>query len=93
MVEALSCGTPVIGMNRGSIPEIIEHGKTGILCETMRDAVRAVSEIDDIEPISCFESALERFSRGRMVDDYEKTFKSILDSYRREDIIGMAHRT
>ena len=45
MIEALACGTPVIARRRGSVPEVIEHGVTGFVCETDAEMARAVGDI------------------------------------------------
>ncbi|MBU1119289.1 glycosyltransferase family 4 protein [Patescibacteria group bacterium] len=79
MIEAMSCGTPVIAFNRGSVPEIIEHGKTGFVCETADDMVEAVGHIDEIDRQYCREYAEKRFSLARMVADYEALYKEIIE--------------
>lgn len=81
MAEAMSCGTPVIGINRGSVPEIVDHNITGFVVEDVQGAVRAVNNLDDIEPIYCRLRALERFSLPQMVAGYENTFEYILDNF------------
>lgn len=80
MAEALACGTPVIAMNRGSVPEIIEDGKTGYIVSSVDEMVKAVKKIDTIDPKVCRNSAEKRFSIGAMVDAYEKAFIKLLDS-------------
>lgn len=78
-VEALSCGTPVIGTNFGSVPEVIEHGKTGYVCETMEDLRVACEEIDAIDLKTCREEAVRRFDRHVMARNYEAEYSAVLE--------------
>ena len=45
MIEAMACGTPVIAWNRGSVSEVVEHGVTGFIVQSMEEAVKAVERI------------------------------------------------
>ncbi len=77
--EALSCGTPVIGTNFGSVPEVIEHGKTGYVVENNVEAFKvAINNIDYINPIVCREQALKRFDRHVMAKNYIKEYRKII---------------
>jgi glycosyltransferase involved in cell wall biosynthesis len=70
MIEAMSCGTPVVAFNRGSVPEVIDEGVTGMIVETVDQAVEAVKRLDKIDRQvvrSTFES---RFTVERMAKDY-----------------------
>lgn len=80
MAEALACGTPVIAMNRGSVPEIIEDGKTGYIVSSVDEMVEAVKKVDAIDPSVCRDSAKKRFSIDAMVDAYEKALIKLLNS-------------
>lgn len=80
--EAMSCGTPVIGFDRGSIPEIVQNGKTGFLVTPSKGIdglIEAVSKIDSIKPADCRQHAVERFSIERMVSDYENVYHEVSD--------------
>ena len=70
MIEAMACGTPVIGWRRGSVPEVLEDGLTGFIVETIDDAVCAVGRIDDIDRARCRRVFEERFDAGRMAREY-----------------------
>jgi len=48
MIEAMACGTPVIAFNRGSVPEVIDHGVTGYICEDVQDAIGALGRLDEL---------------------------------------------
>jgi len=79
VAEAMLCGTPVIAFNRGSMPELIKHQKTGFLVKTIDEAVEAVSQISDIKRIDCHEWSFSQFSSDKMVADYLGLYKKILE--------------
>jgi glycosyltransferase involved in cell wall biosynthesis len=78
LIEAMACGTPVIGMNHGSIPEVIEDKKTGFVVNDVAEAVTAVQNIDQISRKSCRERAEMLFSVERMVNDYEAVYEKMI---------------
>jgi glycosyltransferase involved in cell wall biosynthesis len=80
VVEALACGTPVIAVNRGSMPELIDHGVTGFLVDDVDQAVAAIARIGEIDRAACRKAAVERFSVERMADRYLELYRSILGS-------------
>ena len=70
MIEAMACGTPVIAFRRGSVPEVIDHGMTGFIVDTVDQAVEAVEGarmLSRAEIRACFE---RRFTAERMARDY-----------------------
>lgn len=85
VVEALTCGTPVIAVNKGSMPELIINGETGFLVNNVDEAVNAVQNISSISRKRCRESVEKRFSVDRMVDDYIKVYEEILKKRKREE--------
>ncbi|MDQ1276503.1 MAG: hypothetical protein QG610_2081 [Euryarchaeota archaeon] len=85
VVEALTCGTPVIAINKGSMPELISDGETGFLVSGVDEAVNAVQKIDSISRKKCRESVEKRFSVDRMVEDYIKVYETILEKCKREE--------
>jgi len=78
VAEAMLCGTPVIAFNKGSMPELIKHEKTGFLVDDIEGAVKAVSRIGNINRIDCREWATAEFSSEKMVDDYLRLYQQIL---------------
>jgi len=79
VVESMACGAPVIAFNKGSMPELIIDGKTGFLVSTVREAVNAVSRIKSISRKKCRTYVEDRFTAERMVDDYMRVYRKILD--------------
>lgn len=78
LVEAMACGTPVLAMNRGSVPEVIVDGKTGFVVNTLADMVEAVDKLDTINRQDCRDHAVSKFATKQMVDGYEAVFTKIL---------------
>ena len=80
VAEAMCCGTPVIAFNRGAMPELILHEKTGFLVNSKEEAIQSVDKIRLINRKDCRERALSLFSAERMTEDYIKVYKKILHS-------------
>ncbi len=79
LIEALACGTPVLAYRRGSIPEIIDHGSTGFVCETVDEMVEAVGQVALLERRRCRAAFDERFTADRMARDYVALYERILE--------------
>jgi glycosyltransferase involved in cell wall biosynthesis len=77
MIEALACGTPVIGFRRGAVPEVVRHGETGFICQTASDAARAVAELPSLSRAKCREEVERRFSPTALVDAYERIYREL----------------
>jgi glycosyltransferase involved in cell wall biosynthesis len=78
VAEAMACGTPVIATRRGSMSELIEHGRTGFLVDDADDAVRAIDRIGELDRTVVRQRAIERFSVDRMADEYIALYRSVL---------------
>jgi glycosyltransferase involved in cell wall biosynthesis len=76
--EAMACGVPVIALRDGAIPEVVEDGKTGFVCDSVEDMVEAVRKIDSIKPEACRERVEKHFSRAEMGNSYSSLYSSIL---------------
>ena len=78
VVEAMASGTPVIAYNRGSMAELIEHGKSGYLVTDADHAAQAVELVSTLDRAAIRESAVERFSVATMVDKYIALYRTVL---------------
>jgi glycosyltransferase involved in cell wall biosynthesis len=79
MIESMACGTPVIATRRGAVPEVIEHGRSGIIVDDYRIIPAALEEADRIDPVECRRYVEERFSPLRMVRDYVRAYEAALE--------------
>lgn len=80
MIEAMSCGTPVIAYNRGSVPEIVIDGKTGFIVDPdlgVDGLVAAVKRIGEIDRKACRKHVERHFSLAVMIDGYQKIYKKV----------------
>jgi glycosyltransferase involved in cell wall biosynthesis len=77
MIEALACGTPVIGWRNGSVPEVIEHGTTGFVVESIEEAVDAVRLVNRLHRPICRQVFEDRFNVTRMTRDYVEVYRRL----------------
>lgn len=85
MAEAMSCGTPVIGFDRGSVTDLVIDAKTGFVVAPesgLTGLQSALSKIETVSPMDCREHAIHNFSLESTVSNYEKVYQSVLDSVR-----------
>jgi glycosyltransferase involved in cell wall biosynthesis len=78
MAEALACGTPVIGLRRGSLPEIVQHGVNGFVCDSVDQMVSVVGRIAEIDRRDCRRIAEEKFSDRVIVEAYERLYRRLV---------------
>jgi glycosyltransferase involved in cell wall biosynthesis len=79
MIEAMACGTPVVGLRRASVPEVVDPGVTGFVVDDIDGLVRALDHVPGIDRRACRRRAEERFGVGRMVDDYERAYEEVIE--------------
>jgi glycosyltransferase involved in cell wall biosynthesis len=77
MIEAMSCGTPVIAFNRGSVPEVIDEDVTGMIVETVDQAVEAVKRLDKIARQTVRSTFERRFTVERMAREYLEIYSNL----------------
>jgi glycosyltransferase involved in cell wall biosynthesis len=78
MIESLACGTPVIAFRLGSVPEVIEHGRTGFVVDTVDEMVAAAERIDEIDPAECRRAVEERFGRDAFLGAHERAYEELV---------------
>ncbi|MFA6096939.1 MAG: glycosyltransferase family 4 protein [Candidatus Paceibacterota bacterium] len=78
MIEAMACGTPVIAFGNGSVPEVVEHGKTGFIVENEEGMIEAIKNIGKIKRSDCRKRVRENFNIEKMVDGYEEVYRKII---------------
>lgn len=78
MLEALACGTPVLAFPEGAAPEVVEHGRTGFLCEDEASMAEALTKIDTIDRRACRAAVEGYFSTERMVREHLELYERVL---------------
>jgi glycosyltransferase involved in cell wall biosynthesis len=79
MIEAMACGTPVIALRRGSVPEVVEHGRTGFVLDDPVELPGAIRRIGGIDRAACRRHVARHFDVPVMVDGYERRFVELAD--------------
>lgn len=80
MVEAMACGTPVVATRRGSVPEIIDDGRTGIIVDAADGLAAAIARADELDPGACRERVATHFDLPVMAAAYERVYRQVLES-------------
>jgi glycosyltransferase involved in cell wall biosynthesis len=76
-MEAMACGTPVVAFRRGALPEIVTHGRTGLLVDTVQEMADAIHAAGELSPSLCREHAETHFSAARMTERYFQLYRRI----------------
>ena len=74
----MACGTPVIAFNKGSMPELIEHGRA-VFSSVSGEAIDAVARVKDIDRAYCRNHVEQYFTINRMVEEYIQVYEMILE--------------
>jgi glycosyltransferase involved in cell wall biosynthesis len=80
MVEAMACGTPVLALRGGSVPEIVADGITGAICRNEEELLGAIRRIGDFDRNACRAEVEERFSPAAMARGYERVYRKLCAS-------------
>ncbi len=85
LIESMACGTPVIALNKGSVPEIIVDGKTGFVVDSITAMIEAVGRIDSIDPLECRRLARLNFSVTSMAYKYSELYQRVANNHKTPD--------
>src|SRR6476619_6741729 len=78
MIEAMACGTPVLAFRCGSVPEIVDPGVTGVIVDTMDEAIRMLPQVLALDRRAVRQRFEHRFSVARMAKDYVHVYRTLL---------------
>jgi glycosyltransferase involved in cell wall biosynthesis len=81
MIEAMACGTPVLAYRRGSVPEVVRHGQSGWIVDTLDEAVAMLPQVVALDREGVRAYAAANFSRERMVDDYIRVYDTVVQQH------------
>ena len=79
MIEAMACGTPVVARRRGSVPSIVEHGRTGFIVDDVVSGVEAVQRLTTLDRAAVRAAFEERFTARRMALDYVALYEKLIE--------------
>jgi glycosyltransferase involved in cell wall biosynthesis len=79
VVEALACGTPVVGLRRGALPELVDHGVTGWLADEEDELAALLRRVGELDPAACRAAAEERLTAGRMAERYLDLYEEVVE--------------
>jgi glycosyltransferase involved in cell wall biosynthesis len=85
--EALACGTPVLAMNRGSVPEVLRHGTTALIGETVDELVELAPRLGELDRRVCRREAERRFSARSMAIGYERVYQRVIQERQGEELL------
>jgi len=83
MIEAMACGTPVIGFNRGAVPEVIQNAVTGFYGDTIDELIESVNHIHKLDRKQIREITEERFSADVIVAQYIEIYRKMTKDHMR----------
>jgi glycosyltransferase involved in cell wall biosynthesis len=86
MIESMACGTPVVAWRKGSVPEIMQDGRTGFVVDSLEDAVRCIPRLISIRREDCRRVFQERFRAERMATDYLRIYEKMIARTRQEKL-------
>ncbi|WP_245645991.1 glycosyltransferase [Nocardiopsis trehalosi] len=78
VIEAMACGTPVVGIGRGCLPELVDHGRTGLLADDDEGFARLLPRAEEIDPDECRKEAAARFTPRTMALRYLELYERAL---------------
>ncbi len=80
-IESMACGTPVLAMKRGALPEIVVDGETGFLVDSLDGMVASLERLDTIDRRACRRHIQQNFSLARMVQDYIDVYRQVIEEH------------
>jgi glycosyltransferase involved in cell wall biosynthesis len=78
MIEAMACGTPVVALRRGAVPEVVADGVTGIVCDDPAELPGAITAARTLAPGECRAHVENCFDAATMVGGYEAVYRDVL---------------
>lgn len=80
MAEALACGTPVLGLRRGAVPEVVEHGVTGFVTDTLDELIEAAGRLPGLDRAASRARAERLYSAEVVADGYLKVYRDLIEA-------------
>lgn len=83
MIEAMACGTPVVALRGGAVPEVVVDGVTGVICDAPEELPAAMEKARDLDPAACRKHVAAHFGVGRFGAGYEQIYRNVMRQRRR----------
>ncbi|PJK23151.1 glycosyltransferase [Mycobacterium goodii] len=83
MIEAMACGTPVVALRGGAVPEVVVNGVTGVICDAPEELPAAMEKARDLDPAACRKHVAAHFGVGRFGAGYEQIYRNVMRQRRR----------
>ncbi|HSS98111.1 MAG TPA: glycosyltransferase family 4 protein [Terriglobales bacterium] len=90
MIEAMACGTPVLALSGGSVPEIVRNGVSGFACSSLNELIGRVPELSKLNAFSIRQYAEEHFSVEKMANAYLQLYSAITQEVSPAEITELA---
>jgi glycosyltransferase involved in cell wall biosynthesis len=81
MIESMVCGTPVVALRQGAVPEVIVDGVTGLLCDRPEELPEALEVVSALDSAACRGHVERNFSAERMASGYVRSYRQVLAKY------------
>ncbi|MDI1462769.1 glycosyltransferase family 4 protein [Catellatospora sp. KI3] len=88
MIESMVCGTPVVALRAGAVPEVVESGVSGLICDDPDELPQALADVVQLDPRACREHVVRGFSATRMAVGYARAYRAALARMRRPQAAG-----
>ncbi len=79
MIESLACGTPVVATRRGSVPAVLEEGRTGVIVDDHEALPAAIADADRIDRAECRRAVEERFAPRSLLAAYTRAYRTAIN--------------
>lgn len=83
MIEAMVCGTPVVALRSGAVPEVVVPGVTGLICDTPEELPEAIRKVSALDPEVCRAHVERRFSAKKMSAGYARAYQRAISAQER----------
>jgi glycosyltransferase involved in cell wall biosynthesis len=93
LLEAMACGTPVVATRRGCVPEMVAHGRTGLVVDEPDEMPAMLERLDEIDPADCRAHVATHFSAERVTRDYEAVYEAVLEEEASASMWSAARRS
>jgi hypothetical protein len=80
MIEAMACGTPVVALRAGAVPEVVVDKVTGLICDEPAELADAVRQVGSIDPAACRSHVAKRFNVDQLGAGYEAIYRSVIQN-------------